>query len=326
MRGKVIIALLLLLSTFSVLLTSQLVLDGTENGGAQEANSYKYHIAMVTQNGDSLLWQDVFRMALEEGKQQDALVERIGDTLAEQISAEQAMEMAIYAQVDGILVQGEDSESMIMLIGEAKRRGIPVITMLRDVANSDRQAFVGLNDYFLGQEYGKRVRLIAGEGERRVLTIFSDANSDESGRRWFMSGLQNVLSEERFQIRMQIAENTNGLHNADVIVQRAVEQEKEIPDVLICLEPVVASSAVQILREEGLSGSVRIIGEDTSEALLASIAGGEVDSTITVDPEMLGRLSVDAMVSYLRSHMVSYFTSVDTRLITRESLGEEAAQ
>lgn len=72
-------------------------------------------------------------------------------------------------------------------------------------------------------------------------------------------------------------------------------------------------------------GSVRIIASDTSDTVLEAIARGEIDSTITVDAQQLGRLAVDAAVCYLENHLVSYFTEVDTRLMDASSLhGEEA--
>ena len=43
-----------------------------------------------------------------------------------------------------------------------------------------------------------------------------------------------------------------------------------------------------------------------------------MDSTITIDPKELGRMSVDALMTYKNYHMVSYYTEVKTMLIDRQ--------
>lgn len=324
-RGRaVLIALLLLVSTLSVWVSSRQLLSQSTQGETPDAHTYAYHIALIAQNAGSSLWQEVYESAAEEGRRQSALVERVGDSLVEPVSAERAMNMAIYENVDAILLQSEDSEAMSALIEKAWRRGIPVFTLLRDLPSTKRQAFVGLNDYFLGQEYGMRVLRIAGEQTRRVTVLASDTNSDAQSRMWFEAGLRNALSGRDYDISTRLCRSTMGLHDAETVVQELLESA--CPDVLICMESIIASSAHQVVRERQMLGGVRIIAADTSEAVLEAIARGEIDSTIVVDAQQLGRLGVDAAVCFLQNHLVSYFTEVGTRLVDARALtGEEAA-
>ena len=320
----VLIGLLLLASTLSVYVTSQLLLRQSTQGEIPNARTYAYHIALITQNAGSSLWEEVYESAAEEGRRQNALVERVGESLVEPVSAERAMNMAIYEDVDAILLQSEDSEAMSALIEKAAAHGLPVFTLLRDLPSTKRQAFVGLNDYFLGQAYGMRVRHIAGEDTRRVTVLASDTSSDAQSRKWFEAGLRNALADYGFEIETLLCRSTMGLHDAETVVQTMLTGA--CPDILICLETIIASSAYQVVRERGMLGSVRIIASDMSDTVLEAIARGEIDSTITVDAQQLGRLAVDAAVCYLTNHLVSYFTEVDTRLMDAYSLHGEEAQ
>ena len=120
-------------------------------------STYEYHIAVISDETDTSFWADVYRGAVEAGAGYGAYVEQIGDGLAEPFSMEDAINIAIYEHVDGILLRAAEGEKIRQMIDKAWSHQIPVITMQKDVPSSRRQGFVGINDYFLGQEYGKRV-------------------------------------------------------------------------------------------------------------------------------------------------------------------------
>ena len=53
----VLIGLLLLASTLSVYVTSQLLLRQSTQGELPDSRTYAYHIALITQNAGSSLWE-----------------------------------------------------------------------------------------------------------------------------------------------------------------------------------------------------------------------------------------------------------------------------
>lgn len=87
------------------------------------------------------------------------------------------------------------------------------------------------------------------------------------------------------------------------------------PDVIICLDEVLTQSAYQLIRDRGLSDRIRVIGSYISDEILEGIEQGYLDSTITVDPKAMGRLSVEALMTYKKYHMVSYYTEVGAMLV-----------
>ncbi len=52
---------------------------------------------------------------------------------------------------------------------------------------------MGINDYFLGQEYGKRVLKIADEDTHLVTVLFPGASFNATSQYWFKSGLKNTV-------------------------------------------------------------------------------------------------------------------------------------
>ncbi len=281
--------------------------------------SYRFHIAIISDDTDTSFWDDVYDGAVREGARYGAYVEQVGDGLADDFSMEDAINIAIYEDVDGILIKPSDGEGIRRMIDKACSHQIPVITMQKDVPDSKRQGFVGINDYFLGQEYGRQVLKIADENTRLVTVLFPGSSFNQTSRDWFRQGLGNTVRLDGIEFDFQIIWDDKGLNNAEDMIHDIAEGNISQPDMIICLDQVITQSTCQLLRDRGLSERIRVIGSYISDDILNGIEQGYIDSTITVDPEAMGRMSVEALMTYKRYHMVSYYTEVDTMLVDRIS-------
>lgn len=290
----------------------------------QEENfsSYQYHIAVISEESNTSFWKDVCEGAIIEGKKYGIYVEQTGDGLVNPLSIEDAINIAIYEHVDGILLRPTEEKKIQKLIDKACDHGIPVITMQKDVPNSRRQGFVGINDYFLGQEYGKRVLKLSDEDTQLVVVLFPGASFNETSRNWFQLGLSNTVQQENIRFDFRIIWDDRGLNNAEDVIHDMAVGNTEQPDIIICLDEVITQSTCQLIRDRGLSDQIEIIGSYISDDILSGIEQGDIDSTITIDPKAMGHMSVDALMTYKKYHMVSYYTEVGTRLIDRTSSAE----
>ncbi|HJC67536.1 MAG TPA: substrate-binding domain-containing protein [Candidatus Enterocloster excrementigallinarum] len=283
---------------------------------------YQYHIAIISEEKNSSFWKDICSGAAEAGKSYGAYVEQTGEGLTDPPSIAEAVNMAIYENVDGILIRPSDSGEIREMIDKACALDIPVITLQKDIPDSKRQGFVGINDYFLGQEYGKRVLELADDQTRRVAVLFPRESFNESSRNWFCQGLSNTVQMEHIQIDFHIIWDDHGLNNAEDVIHDLLSGNADQPDILICLDDVITQSADQLIRDLGLSPQVRIIGSYVSDNILKGIEEGYIDSTITIDPEVMGRMGIDALMTYKRYHMVSYYTEVDTQLVEQSNVAD----
>lgn len=295
-----------------------------EDHGAAEAeySSYDYHIAIISDETDNSFWKDVYEGAIEAGVGYGAYVEQIDEGLVDRFSMEDAINVAIYEGVDGILLRPTEGRVSEEMIDKACSRGIPVITMQKDVPNSERQGFVGINDYFLGQEFGKRVLKLADADTRLVTVLFPGARFNETSRSWFRQGLQNTVQQDQIRFDFRIIRDDKGLNNAEDVIHDIAEGMVEQPDMIICLDEVITQSTCQMIYDRGLSDRIKVIGSYVTDSILNGIEEGYIDSTITIDAEAMGRMSVDALMTYIRYHMVSYYTEVDTMLVDRAMAAE----
>lgn len=311
-------AIVLLVLSVAVIAVSYLKLRPGDAVGETEYSTYQYHIAMIADDAGTSFWREVYDSAVKAGAEYGAYVEQVGDGLVEEFSMEDAFNMAIYEGVDGILLRPAEGRENEKMIEKAQSYGIPVITMQKDVQNSGRQGFVGINDYFLGQEYGKRVLEIADPDTVLVTVLFPGDSFNESSQNWFRLGISNTVQQENLFLDFQIIQDDKGLNNAEDLIHEMAEGKTVRPDIIICLDEVITLSAYQLIRDSGLSGEIRMIGSSVSDDILAAIENGDIDSTITIDPEDLAVMSIDALMTYKEHRMVSYYTEVETVLIDRE--------
>lgn len=311
--GVLMLAVLGLMGvSYSFLLKSKMPEEG-------EYRAYEYHIAMIADEADTDFWKEVYQGAVTVGQQEDAYVEWMGDGLIQQFSMEDAINMAIYEDVDGILLCPSDSGENEAMIHKAYSQGIPVITMQKDVPDSRRQGFVGMNDYFLGQEYGKRVLKIADEATRLVTVLLPGDSFNETSRSWFRQGLVNTVQTGEIEFDFRIIQDDRGLNNAEDVIHDMAEGNVEQPQIMICLDEVITQSTYQLIREKRLPQGIKVIGSYISDDILEGIRNGALDSTITIDPAAMGRISMEVLMTYKKYHMASYYTEVDTMLIDQEA-------
>ena len=286
----------------------------------QSTKEYQNHVAIITENPDAELWPEVCRAAAEEGASNGVLVEQTGADLDTSLPIDDAINMAVYENVDGILLLPSNGYNTISGINKAVDLGIPVITLQRDVSGSRRQGFVGINSYFIGQQYALQILQYNWKDAKRVIVLLPESSFDESGRSWFRQGFSSTIYGSGLTAEYEVIYNDEtGLNNAEDRIHSLVDGEYQIPDVLVCLDSVTTQSAYQSVESSSLKGHVHIIGSGIADQIMQGILDGGISCSIAIDPDSLGRMGVDAMIQYLRYHLTSYYTEVKTVLIDKSN-------
>lgn len=125
--------------------------------GEENLTTYEKHIAMIVENREDTFWKTVYESARKAGEEQGYYVELYGGNLPIDYSRQELLRIAIDASVDGIILEGDDSEELVKEIARAEEKEIPVVTVLSDSTQSTRECYVGINSYHLGQTFGKQV-------------------------------------------------------------------------------------------------------------------------------------------------------------------------
>ncbi len=300
----------------------------------QPQHSYQYYYAMITDDYKSSFWQSVWKGASETALQKDSYVELFGSDLSYDYSAEELMEMAIAAKVDGIMVYGSSSEKMTQLIDEAAANGISVVTMYSDSPLSGRCSYVGVSGYSIGLEYGRQIcsakrdmqRVASNDtGERKRyynVTILVEENKTLYDQNVILSGMKDSISRDesgdQYNIKIVSVDNSNPFSAEESV--RNIFMEEELPDIIVCLSELDTTCAYQALIDYNLVGTVYVLGYYNSETILNAVNRNVVFSTLAVDTEELGKYCVEALDEYRNYGNTSQYFSADVTIIDRSNV------
>lgn len=284
----------------------------------EESNIYKYHYAMISDEADDPFWDSVYQSALEKGKEQDVYVEKLGSNLSITYSLYDLMEIAIASKVDGIIIEPNGDERIIKLIDKAESEGITVITVLNDVAVSQRKSFVGISSYSLGQAYGEQVREVVKAGKSKITVILNE-ESKGTNQNSIYSSICETIDKEKVKVESTTVHAQNTFSSEEVIRNLIMDTENP-PDVLVCLNADDTVCAYQAIVDYNKVGEIDVIGYYDSDLILSAIEKNIIHSTMSINAKQMGAYCVEALTEYIETKHVSNYFTVDISIITADNV------
>ena len=287
--------------------------------------NYEGYYAMIAEDRKSDFVQSVYQSAYENGLKENIYVELFGENLSQNYSRQELMEIAIYSDVDGIIVEADESRRMTELIDKAVNAGIPVVTLYNDSTNSKRCSFVGVGNYDIGREYGRQVLKI-GKAKRKSqnVMVLVDADNSNSSQNIVCSGIQETILKENdneeieYHFTMTAIDESTTFTVEEYI--RNIFMQEDVPDIIICLNELNTTCVYQAVVDYNKVGKVRILGNYYSDTILKGVYRSVIDATVTVDTEQMGRYCVDALVEYERFGNTSEYFAADISLINKNNI------
>lgn len=290
----------------------------TEGIDFQEAGTqkkYERHYVMIAEDTSSAFWQEIYKSAAQEAETSDVYLEMADSDAMEEYTMEDFLRISIASKVDGIIMQPNGSEQVRELIHEAAQNGIPVVTALEDDLESERVSFVGMNTYQMGSAYGEAILKNIEEDDVNVLVMIGSDKKD-TGTNLIVSQLINEVREKEKNINISLCYiNTEGNFELEEAIRDVFVNQKDLPDMLVCLDEMITECAYQAVVDYNQVGNVGIIGYYESDNILDSIKKGTIAATISFSTDEIGRYSVSALNEYYSLGHVSNYFNVTLRTI-----------
>lgn len=271
--------------------------------------------AFIAEDPDSQLSNRIYKEISEYAKENGCYVEMTGENLSATYSKADRINIAISSKVDGIILEGDDSEETKELIRKAEDAGVPVVTILSDCEGSERKSFIGLNQYTLGTEYGNTLTEISTDKYPLSVLILKNGNSDD----FIIQAIQKQLTG-RFVAISSKEVDTSSQFTSEENIMKTLDELNKMPDVIICLNDKITESAIQSIVEKNLVGKTRILGYYDSETIRKAIEKGSVYATFTIDTKTLAIQSVNALNEFNNTGHVSDFYTIKALKLTRTNL------
>lgn len=273
----------------------------------------QYRLVLITQELETPFWDKVSAGALEQAQKEGASLEVWGSYGNNQEQFLQKIEIALYSKVDGIIVQGLDTEEFKKLTKiKAASYGIPVITVANDVPMEEslRKTYVGSDQYAAGNLIASQ--LLSDMGPQGNVILMSD-NSGQHYQKQRLNGIQDVLKNYP-NVRTVYAETPD---TREQVIAVTKDLMNRVPDVNAFIA-VNANMAGAMIEEIGRRSRVEpyyIYSFDDGAESLPLFRQGKLDGIIEQSPETMGKISVNRIIQWLSDEKVllnmnGYFTNI----------------
>lgn len=284
---------------------------------------YKYKFDMIVDSPNSSFWQEVYKSAKENAKENNVLLEIKGTGWEINYDKIDFMNMSIASRADGIILQYNGEEGLEEKIDEAVESGIPVVTVMSDASRSKRQSFIGVSDYQLGAAYGEQVAEYVDADTQNILILLK-RNIDDTNRSQIYTRILSAVTEkaeegQKIDVRVQNLLSAGNFETEEAVTD-IFQQAEEVPDILVCMDEETTECVRQAVIDFNLAGKVQIIGYYISEDILAAVEKGIISVTCDVDTSQLGIYSVEALTEYLKEGRANSYYNVDINFLGKSDV------
>jgi ribose transport system substrate-binding protein len=188
-------------------------------------------------------------------------------------------------------MSGYNSENMEITLEKAKENNIPVVFINHDGINSLRNAYIGPNDYRIGQEAIQEV--IKNSNEEMKILIVDEYNSQN--RNLLIDGMiSEINSNQNIELAMiGTSENRLELENN---LRKILVSNPDI-NLIIGTNIYYGSSIAKIIVKMNRVGEIKIVAFDNSNETMNYIKKGIITSTLFIDGYKIGIEAVDTLLT-----------------------------
>lgn len=305
MRRKVIFVLCSLcavLGFFTVLSVNRVLHSEWELPEAVQSEQERFRIVVITQELDTPFWKLVGEGASKQAEKEGATLELWGSYSKNQEDFLKQVEIALHSKVDGIIVQGLDTEEFQQLTRiKAASYGIPIITVANDVPveKSLRKTYVGSDHY----EAGKMLmeQLVMDMGEQGEVVLLGGTELEYS-QRLRLKGIEESL-EKYSDISSAYVDSGSSDEEAAAAIQQALNEHPGV-DAFVSLNVRQAATIMQEISRRTELEPYYIYSFDDGSDATELLNGGQLDGIIEQSPEQMGEKSVALMMQWLRNEVV----------------------
>jgi ABC-type sugar transport system substrate-binding protein len=206
-----------------------------------------------------------------------------------------AFDQAIAKQPKGIVVFAVESV-LIPSINKAVAAGIQVVTILGDLPNSKRLAFVGSHQYTLGFLGGQKLaQSLGGKGKVAVLSIPGVKMFDDR-EEGFRAAFKEFAGISVVQVGDTQADTVTAVNVAKSIMLRN-------PDLagFACTDSTGGIGSATAAKETGVAGKVKIISMDRNSDVLQQIQKGVITGTVVQNDASMAFWALQVLYNHVHN-------------------------
>jgi ribose transport system substrate-binding protein len=281
----------------------------------------KKTIAVIPMGTTQVYWKSVQAGAEDAAKELNVDMRWKGPLKESDRAAQIAIvEQFVSEGVDGIVLAPLDNTALKRPVAAAMAKGIPVViidTPLKGDAGKDFVSTVATNNHRGGEMAAEELgRVLNGKGKVILFRHQEGVSSTTEREAGFLEAIKKipgieVILENRYAGATASEAQTTALNILDKIKEA---------DGIFCPNESSTFGMLLALRQNNLTGKIKLIGFDTSPPLLDALKKGELQAVVAQNPKKMAHEGMKLVLEKIKGGEVP--TSVDSGavLVTKENL------
>jgi ribose transport system substrate-binding protein len=294
-------------------LASVVVAGCQRGGGGGEGGGPRIGLSISTLNNP-------FFVALRNGAQDAAKKEGaeliISDAQDDAATQQDDVQNYVTQQVDAILVNPVDSESIVPAVQAANQAGIPVIALDRGASGGEIATLIASDNVEGGRMAGKELIELVGSGPVAQLEGIPGASPTRDRGQGFEEVINGQDAVELVASQTANFDRAEGLN----VTENIMQSNPEIKGIF-AQNDEMALGAVRALGNRA-GTDVKIVGFDGVEDALKAVQSGKMNATVAQQPDRIGSLGVENAIKVIDGESVEKNIPVPVKLVTKENVSE----
>ncbi|CAN7248805.1 substrate-binding domain-containing protein [Phyllobacterium sp. LjRoot231] len=205
---------------------------------------------------------------------------------------------------NGLIIYGHEDPEIKQVIDELSEAGIPVVTIVSDLPQTQRRAYVGVNNFSAGRTAAFFLSRMAHQSGDIIVLCHSFRYRGHMER---VTGFESGLREYGKNLRLcEVLEGNDDISLSGRLLDKAIRQ---CPNLVGIYNAGGANRAVeQALTSSRLAGKVLFFGHELTDVTVRLLRSGTMTMTIDQNPEMEARHAIETML-----HSIARPSEVTTR-------------
>jgi ribose transport system substrate-binding protein len=303
-----------LLAVLILAILASVVAAGCQRGGGGgEGGGPRIGLSISTLNNP-------FFVTLRNGAQDAAKKEGaeliVSDAQNDAATQQDDVQNYVTQQVDAILVNPVDSESIVPAVQAANQADIPVIALDRGASGGEIATLIASDNVEGGRMAGKELIELVGSGPVAQLEGIPGASPTRDRGQGFEEVINGQDAVELVASQTANFDRAEGLN----VTENVIQSNPEIKGIF-AQNDEMALGAVRALGNRA-GTDVKIVGFDGVEDALKAVQSGKMNATVAQQPDRIGSLGVENAIKVIDGESVEKNIPVPVKLVTKENVSE----
>lgn len=268
----------------------------------ENLDDFKYHFVIIGKETARKNWNDIYNGAKSYADKNNVALELLINESVNDKKEIDFFDMSVNAKVDGIIINGYDSDEMISISEKALKSNIPVIFINDESVLSKRTSYIGVNNYMAGQMAVSLLSKYGVKDEKLNIGVVMEKKDT----------IQNNIRHESIVLAIKDKPNfiwKNTIYSFDSKIQLYNDIKNMIinnPDI----NAIIGTSSLhgevigEVLVDLNLVGKIVVIAFGDYPLTQRYIQNKVIDASINVDGTLIGINAVESLVKYCNNEFV----------------------